>query len=239
KQLAHFLFGSEEKLVSINMAEFTEAHSVSKLIGSPPGYVGYNDIPIFSSTILENPSALLLLDEIEKAHPEVLKLFLEIFDDGKVRDTQGRVIYFSNVTIIMTSNAGCRAEGGIGFGKDTAEAVSDAVDLAQFFPVEFLNRIDEIIMFNPIEKDTARNILKNLLIKRAKKTFEKRGIQVDFDLLFVEYIVERGFSLKYGVRNLERMFEKEVLATAANYLFENPGNKTLLITAEGGKVKVV
>ncbi|MBN1525915.1 MAG: AAA family ATPase [Spirochaetales bacterium] len=238
KQLSQFLYGSEEKLINLNMAEFTEPHSVSKLIGSPPGYVGYDEVPIFSKEILENPSCLLLLDEVEKAHPEVLKLFLEIFDEGKAKDTKGREIFFSNVTIVMTSNAGCKAEAGIGFDME-GEGIKADVDLSSTFPVEFLNRIDEIICFNYIDKSTAKKILKNLIVKRAEKTFAKKGIEVEFDPLFIEFVLERGYSKKYGVRNLERMFEKEVMSAAASFIFENPENKKLLVSAEGGKVKVL
>jgi ATP-dependent Clp protease ATP-binding subunit ClpC len=235
RQLARFLFGSEEKCITLNMSEYSEAHSVSKLIGSPPGYVGHDDVPLFSRTILENPSSLLLLDEVEKAHPEVLKLFLEIFDEGKITDTKGRLIIFSNVTIVMTSNAGCASDAAIGFA-DANPATTP--DLTRFFPPEFVNRIDEIIFFKPIEKETARLILKNLLAKKAVKAFAKKGIEIEFDPLFLDFVLERGYSRKFGVRNLERMFEKEVLTVIADHLYNKPQDKKIFVSSAGGTVKI-
>ena len=235
KQLAQFLFGAQEKCLVLNMAEFSEPHAVAKLIGSPPGYVGHDDVPFFSRTILEHPSSLLLLDEIEKAHPEVLKLFLEIFEEGRITDTKGREIFFSNVTVIMTSNAGCLDEDGIGFN---ASGERRPPDLSSFFPAEFVNRIDDIIRFNPIDKDTARRILSELIVGRAIKTFAKKGIELALDPLFVEYVLERGFSRKYGVRNLERTFEKEVLAEVATHLFNHPYSKKIVVSREKGSTAV-
>ena len=230
QQLSLFLFGTEGKCLALNMAEFSEPHAVAKLIGSPPGYVGYEESPIFTRFISENPSSLLLLDEIEKAHPEVLKLFLEIFDEGKIVDTKGRVIYFSNVTIVMTSNAGFSQEQTIGFGgeKETFE-----VDLTRYFPQEFLNRIDDLIVFKPINLETARLIIEKILIGRAQRTFAKKGIELSFDPLFVDYILAHGYSRRYGVRNLERTFEKEVLAEVANILYQQPGSKKIFISRHG------
>jgi len=235
RQLARFLYGSEEKCLTINLAEYSEAHATAKLIGSPPGYVGHDDVPLLSRVILENPSSLLLLDEVEKAHPEVLKMFLQIFDEGRITDTRGRVIYFSNVTVIMTSNVGLKGEAGIGF---TADGEKPEVDLTRFFPPEFLNRIDEIIFFKPIAKETARLILTNLVIKRAVKTFARKGIRIEFDPVFVDAILERGFSPAYGVRNLERTFEKEVLSEVANHLYLKPQSKIIHVTREKGSIAV-
>ncbi len=235
KQLARFLFGAEEKCLVLNMAEYSEPHAVAKLIGAPPGYVGHDDVPLFSRTILEHPSSLLLLDEIEKAHPEVLKLFLEIFEEGKITDTKGREIHFSNVTVIMTSNVGRRAEANIGFS-DVEQ--SGSPDLQGFFPAEFVNRIDEVICFRPIDRDTARSILSDLIITRAKKAFAKKGIDLEIDPLFTEYILERGYSLTYGVRNLERTFEKEVLAEVANHLYLHPHAKKIIVCREKGSTAV-
>ncbi|MBN2544493.1 MAG: AAA family ATPase [Spirochaetes bacterium] len=236
KQLASFLFGSESKLLSLNMSEFSEPHSVSKLIGSPPGYVGHDDIPFFTAKITENPSSLLLLDEIEKAHNEVLKLFLQIFDEGKITDTKGRIVYFSNVTIIMTSNAvGGSETSVIGFASRAAKA---DVQLLDYFTPEFINRIDDVIIFNSIEKDTARDILTELIMKKTIKNFEKRGITLKFNSTFVDYILENGYSKKLGVRNLEKVFEKEVIASASDFIFKNPEAKTITISSENGKIEV-
>ncbi|MBN2353210.1 MAG: AAA family ATPase [Spirochaetales bacterium] len=235
RQLARFLYGAEDKCLTINLAEYSESHATAKLIGSPPGYVGHDDVPLLSRVILENPSSLLLLDEVEKAHPEVLKLFLQIFDEGRITDTKGRVIYFSNVTVVMTSNVGLRGEAGIGF---TAEGEKSKIDLARFFPQEFLNRIDEIIFFKPIAKETARLILTNLIIKRAVKAFARKGIRIEFDPVFIDAILERGYSAAYGVRNLERTFEKEVLSEVANHMYLNPQRKVIHVTREKGSIAV-
>jgi ATP-dependent Clp protease ATP-binding subunit ClpC len=236
KQISAFLFGTENKLLTLNMSEFTEPHSVSKLIGSPPGYIGYDTASFFASKITENPSCVLLLDEVEKAHPEVLKIFLQIFDDGKITDTKGQDIYFSNITIIMTSNViGINNEGGIGFSEKEQKPDSQ---LSQFFPVEFVNRIDDIIIFNYINKDVALDILNNIIIKKSNKIFEKRGIEVSFNSTFMDHILEIGYSKKFGVRNLERVFEKEVMTAISRYLFEFPETKKLNITSENGRIKV-
>ncbi|MBN1412997.1 MAG: AAA family ATPase [Spirochaetales bacterium] len=237
KQLAQFLFGSMKKLVTLNMSEYTEPHSVSKLIGSPPGYVGYNDIALFSSVISENPSCLMLLDEVEKAHPEVLKIFLQIFDEGKATDAHGREIFFSNVTIVMTSNAIGTGKATVGFEHDNEPVASD-VKLTDLFPVEFVNRIDEVIIFNSIDKATARRILTDLIMKNAMKAFEKKGLAVTFNSTFLDYIVEKGYSLRFGVRNLERTFEKEVLSTVSQHLYQDPNSKKFCITSEDGRIKV-
>lgn len=237
KQVALFLFGSEDKLITLNMSEFTEPHSVSKLIGSPPGYVGYDNIPFFSSKIAENPSCVLLLDEIEKAHPEVLKILLQIFDEGVIQDTKGRVIHFSNVTIILTSNAIGISNTTMGFSNGS-ETVKADLELTKFFPVEFVNRIDEVIIFNHIEKDTAKNILENLIIKKSIKIFEKKGMSVDFNSTFMDYILEIGYNKKFGVRNLERIFEKEIMTSVSKFLYQNPDTKKITISVENGRVSV-
>ena len=236
KMIACFLFGSEDKLINLNMSEFTESHSVSKLIGSPPGYVGHESVPFFSGKILENPSCVLLLDEIEKAHPEVLKLFLQVFDEGKITDTKGQTVYFSNVTIVMTSNAIGMSNTSMGFGGTSA--VKADLQLTEIFPVEFVNRIDEVIIFNNIEKDVAREILTNIILKKSIKIFNKRGIEVNFNSTFMDYILEIGYNKKFGVRNLERVFEKEVMTSVSRFLYEHPDVKTISITAENGRVQV-
>lgn len=235
KQLAQFLYGSERKLYILNMSEFTEPHSVSKLIGSPPGYVGYHDVAFFQATIVENPSSLLLLDEIEKAHPEVLKLFLQIFDEGKVTDSHGTDVYFSNVTIIMTSNALGSRGAPLGFGE--TEEKPD-VKLTDIFPPEFVNRIDEVIIFNHIDRDIARRILTQLIITDAKKVFEQKGISIEFNSTFVDHILQRGFSRRFGVRNLKRVFEKEIMVSIADHLYEHSDSEKISISVENGRVQV-
>ena len=235
KQLARFLFGSEKKLFTLNMSEYSEKHSISKLLGSPPGYVGYNEVSYFGSTVVENPSSLFLLDEIEKAHPEVIKLFLQIFDEGLITDSQGNDIYFSNTTIIMTSNVFGASGAPLGFGKEKAKPEAR---LTAVFPVEFVNRIDEVIVFNTIDKKTARNILDDLIVINAKQMFEKKGIYLEINSTFIDHILQIGYNQKYGVRNLERVFEKEVLASIAELLYKNPDAKKIAISVEDGRVQV-
>ncbi|HOJ64774.1 MAG TPA: tetratricopeptide repeat protein [Spirochaetota bacterium] len=236
KLIAEFLFGTQDKLITLNMAEFTEPHSVSKLIGAPPGYIGYDSPSFFSVKILENPSSVLLLDEIEKAHPEVLKIFLQIFDEGKITDTKGKTIFFSNVTIIMTSNAITSSSGNLGFGAN--EKIKTDIKLTEIFPPEFVNKIDEVIMFNPITREVARDILIKLIIEKSKKIFEKRGININFDSTFIDYILEIGYSPKFGVRNLERVFEKEVMTSVSKFIFQNTNVKNITVTADNGRINI-
>lgn len=237
KQISAFLYGSENKLITLNMSEYSEPHSVSRLIGSPPGYVGYSKAAIFSTEIMENPSSLLLLDEVEKAHPEVLKIFLQIFDEGKILDARGKTIHFSNITIIMTSNAIGIKNTKLGFNTIDSNEKPD-LNLTEIFPPEFVNRIDEVILFNYISRETAKHILSNLIIEKSKRIFEKRGIELDFNSTFIDYIIELGYSRNFGVRNLERTYEKEVLASISGYLFENPHTSKIYITAENGRVEI-
>jgi ATP-dependent Clp protease ATP-binding subunit ClpC len=235
KQIAIFLYGTEDKLITVNMSEFTEPHSISKLIGSPPGYVGYNEVSFFTSKIMDNPSCVILLDEIEKAHPEVLKLFLQIFEEGKINDAKGKMVSFSNATVIMTSNAIGINQDHLGFA---TKDIKSEIKLSEVFPAEFVNRIDEVIIFDFIEKDVAEDILKNLIMKKTINGFSKKGIKLSFDESFAEYILNIGYSRKFGVRNLERTYEKEVLANISNFLFKNPDSKKITITIENNKVVV-
>jgi ATP-dependent Clp protease ATP-binding subunit ClpB len=185
---------------------------------------------------LENPSCVLLLDEIEKAHPEVLKMLLQIFDEGKITDTKGSVIYFSNITIIMTSNVIGVTNTSMGFGEASKQRAD--MQLADIFPVEFVNRIDDVIIFNQIEKNVARDILNNLIIKKSIKIFEKRGIKIIFNSTFIDYILEIGYNKKFGVRNLERVFEKEVMTAVSKFLYTNLDIKVINVTAENGRINV-
>ncbi len=235
KEIAVFLYGSEDKMINLNMSEFTEPHSISKLIGSPPGYIGYNDVSFLTSRVMDNPSCVLLLDEIEKAHPEVLKLFLQIFDEGKINDAKGKMISFSNATIIMTSNAIGVSGDQMGFA---TKDLKSEIRLADIFPPEFVNRIDEVVIFNFIEKDVARNILTDLIMNKTVATFGKKGIKLEFDEAFVEHILNIGYSRKFGVRNLERSYEKEVLSNISNYLYQNPDVKNIMLAIHDGSVKV-
>lgn len=208
RQIAQYLFGSEERCVTLNMSEYTEPHSVSKLIGSPPGYVGHENVSLLNQLIQASPACVLLLDEVEKANIEVLKLFLRIFEEGVINDTSGRTIYFSNVTIIMTSNITIKT-GTIGF--DEKSAVDGNNRLKEYFPVEFINRIDQIIPFETVGRDTAVQIVRELLAENARQMFLQQGLDIDFDDKVIDYIADLGYDKQKGVRNLERFFEKTVM----------------------------
>lgn len=208
RQIAQYLYGSEERCVTLNMSEYTEPHSVSKLIGSPPGYVGHENVSQLNQIMQASPACVLLLDEIEKANIEVLKLFLRIFEEGVINDTSGRTIYFSNATIIMTSNITLQT-GTIGF--DGKSAVGMNSRLKEYFPIEFINRIDQIIPFETVGRDTAVQIVRELLVENAGQMFLQQGLDVDFDDKVIDYIADLGYDKQKGVRNLERFFEKTVM----------------------------
>jgi ATP-dependent Clp protease ATP-binding subunit ClpA len=190
------------------MSEYTEPHSVSKLIGSPPGYVGHENVSLLNQLMQASPACVLLLDEIEKANIEVLKLFLRIFEEGVINDTSGRTVYFSNATIIMTSNITLQ-NATIGFDEKTDIGINNR--LKEYFPMEFINRIDQIIPFKTIGRDTAAQIVRKLLVENARKMFLEQGIDVSFDDKVIDYIADLGYDKQKGVRNLERFFEKTIM----------------------------
>lgn len=208
RQIAEYLYGSEERCVTINMSEYTEPHSVSKLIGSPPGYVGHENVSLLNQIMQASPACVLLLDEVEKANIEVLKLFLRIFEEGVINDTSGKTIYFSNATIIMTSNITMQS-GTIGFDEKSNTGVNNR--LKDYFPIEFINRIDQIIPFETIGRDTAAQIVRELLAENAHKMFAEQGMNISFDNKVIDYIADLGYDKQKGVRNLERFFEKTVM----------------------------
>lgn len=208
RQIAQYLYGSEERCVTINMSEYTEPHSVSKLIGSPPGYVGHENVSLLNQLMQASPACVLLLDEIEKANIEVLKLFLRIFEEGVINDTSGKTVYFSNATIIMTSNITLQ-NSTIGFDEKADIGINNR--LKEYFPMEFINRIDQIIPFKTIGRDTAAQIVRELLVENARKMFLEQGIDVSFDDKVIDYIADLGYDKQKGVRNLERFFEKTIM----------------------------
>jgi ATP-dependent Clp protease ATP-binding subunit ClpC len=238
KCLAEYLHNDPKKLISFDMSEFSEPHSVSKITGAPPGYAGYDDIPALSLAIEEHPNSILLLDEIEKAHPQVIKLFLQVFDEGKLTDSRGRKIYFSEVTIIMTSNALIRYKKSLGFGSAEDNISTDDLvnQLSKSFPKEFLNRIDEIIVFNPLSRNDIKNILKKSLIPDTQKRFlEREKINLKFDNSIVEHIINEGYSEELGARNLHRTFDKIILVPLVKFIYENNDKKNEIIVSYDGK----
>ena len=210
KTLAEVMFGNEESLIRIDMSEYMEKHAVSKLIGSPPGYVGYDDAGQLTEKVRRKPYSVILLDEIEKAHPEVFNIFLQILDDGRIADSHGKIVNFENTIIIMTTNAGTEFKSnGLGFGADYTAQMSDNVEksLKQFFKPEFLNRIDDIITFKPLTKEELRLII-DLLLKDITEKMTEKGASFVVTDAAMDIILETGYDVKYGARPLKRAIQK-------------------------------
>ena len=212
KQLTIELFGTEEALVRLDMSEYMEKHTVSKMIGSPPGYIGYEEAGQLTERVRRRPYSVILFDEIEKAHPDVFNMLLQILDDGRLTDSQGRTVNFENTVIIMTSNAGnsIRANG-IGFtadGKRNAEEhAKDA--LKAIFRPEFLNRVDEIIVFNSLSKDSLKKIAKIMMQDICAECRDK-GIELEVSDAVYNYLAENGYNEKYGARPLRHLIQKKI-----------------------------
>ena len=243
KALAEAVFGTEESIIRVDMSEYMEKHSVSKMIGSPPGYVGHEDGGQLSEKVRRNPFSVILFDEIEKAHPDVFNILLQVLDDGRITDSQGRYVDFKNTIIIMTSNAGASAiiePKKLGFGstedeKQDHERMKNSVmeEVRRIFKPEFLNRIDETIVFRTLNKDDMKKIvtiLANDLQKRAKE-------QLDIDIVFrdsaKELIVEKAYDRKYGARPLKRKIQDEVEDLLSEEIIEGKikaGDKVIIST---------
>nr|WP_297175473.1 ATP-dependent Clp protease ATP-binding subunit [uncultured Agathobaculum sp.] len=219
KQLALDLFDSPDALVRLDMSEYMEKHTVSRLIGSPPGYVGYDEAGQLTEKIRRRPYSVVLFDEIEKAHPDVLNALLQILDDGRLTDAQGRVVSFENTVIVMTSNAGSATGGApAGFGRTVTEQSKERAmkALEDIMRPEFLNRIDEIIAFNQLTEADFRRI-SSIMLGELQATLTDKGIRLSWDDSLLDWLTEKSFSRKYGARNLRRLIEKEIenpLATA-------------------------
>ena len=210
KTISEVMFDNEDALIRFDMSEYMEKHSVSKLIGSPPGYVGYDDAGQLTERVRRKPYSVILLDEIEKAHPEVFNLFLQILDDGRVADSHGKIVNFENTIIIMTTNAGSEFKNaGLGFGASDEVTLSDNVDksLKQYFRPEFLNRIDEIVTFNPLTKIELKEIC-DLLLKDIVVKMEEKNATIVITDAAKEVILKKGFDAKYGARPLKRAIQK-------------------------------
>ena len=206
KTIAEVMFNNEEALVRIDMSEYMEKHAVSKLIGSPPGYVGYDDAGQLTEKIRRKPYSVILLDEIEKAHPDVFNLFLQILDDGRIADSHGKIINFENTIIVMTTNSGSEfSVNKTGFARDTEITMKDNVDksLKQFFRPEFLNRIDEIVVFKPLGKSELRQII-DLLLKDITSKIDEKNARLIVTDKAKDLILESGYDVKFGARPLKR-----------------------------------
>ena len=241
KQLALDLFDSPDALVRLDMSEYMEKHTVSRLIGSPPGYVGYDEAGQLTEKIRRRPYSVVLFDEIEKAHPDVLNSLLQILDDGRLTDAQGRVVSFENTVIVMTSNAGSQSSGTpAGFGRTVSQMSKERVmkALEEIMRPEFLNRIDEIIAFNQLTEENFRQIAE-IMLSELRGTLADKDIRLTWDDSLLAYLTEKSYSVKYGARNLRRLIEKEIENPLANAIVT--GDKPLMgahLSAEDGKVKL-
>ncbi|MFZ5916220.1 MAG: ATP-dependent Clp protease ATP-binding subunit [Chloroflexota bacterium] len=228
KALTDFLFGDEERLIRLDMSEFSEEFTISRLIGAPPGYVGYDQGGQLTEAVHRHPFCVLLLDEIEKAHPVILNLFLQVFDDGRLTDAQGRTVYFSDCTVIMTSNLGGELwfRRPLGFQQEAQRQVvaeeSVLAEVRKRLPAEFVSRIDEIVLFYPIDSDTARQIAHLKLDQIVRRRFADDGLLVSFHPSVIDFVVQRGFDPQLGARRLERVIQKEILEPLAAETFR-PG----------------
>ncbi|MDO0937808.1 ATP-dependent Clp protease ATP-binding subunit [Streptomyces sp. DG2A-72] len=219
RALAEALFASEERMVRLDMSEYQERHTVSRLIGAPPGYVGHEEAGQLTEVVRRHPYSLLLLDEVEKAHPDVFNILLQVLDDGRLTDAQGRTVDFTNTVIVMTSNLGSEAitrrGAGIGFGAGGTEADEEARreqilrPLREHFRPEFLNRIDEIVVFRQLTGDQLRQIT-TLLLERTRRLLHAQGVTVDFTDTAVDWLAKRGYQPEYGARPLRRTIQREV-----------------------------
>ena len=212
KQLTDQLFDTPDALIRLDMSEYMEKHSASKLIGAPPGYVGYDEAGQLTEKIRRNPYSVVLFDEIEKAHPDVLNVLLQILDDGVATDSQGRKVSFQSSIIIMTSNAGSdRSEGSMGFGKTASQQGRDKAlkALSEIMRPEFINRIDEVIAFNQLSEDNFKEIAK-IMLGELTASLKDNGVAFTYDTDVLDYLVKKSYSIRYGARNLRRTIQKDI-----------------------------
>ena len=242
KQLASDLFNTPDSLIRLDMSEFMEKHSVSRIVGSPPGYVGYDEAGQLTEKIRRKPYAVILFDEIEKAHPDVLNILLQILDDGEITDSHGRKVNFENTVIVMTSNAGSSArEGMVGFDRtagqqDRAKAMKG---LEQFLRPEFINRVDEVICFNRLSEENFRSIAR-IMLGELEASLKDKGVTLTCDDALAAYLTHKSYSEVYGARNLRRTIQKELEDPMAALMidsYEHPVSQ-IRATAEDGKVKL-
>ena len=228
KQMADDLFNAPESLIRLDMSEFMEKHSVSRIVGSPPGYVGYDEAGQLTEKIRRKPYSVVLFDEIEKAHPDVLNVLLQILDDGQITDAHGRKVNFENTVIVMTSNAGSdtKSAGAVGFGGSADDQGRERImkALQDFLRPEFLNRVDEIVCFNHLTKENFAGIAR-IMLDELKASLGDKGYTLRYDETLVDYLVEKSYSLTYGARNLRRLIQKELedpMAARIIDAFEHP-----------------
>lgn len=242
KRLAADLFNSPESLIRLDMSEFMEKHAVSRLIGSPPGYIGYDEAGQLTEKVRRKPYSVILFDEIEKAHPDVLNILLQILDDGRITDAQGRTVNFENTIIIMTTNAGSdKKDGSVGFGRTVNEQSKDKAmkALKAFLRPEFINRVDEIVYFNKLsEEDFVR--IADIMMRELRDSMADKNMKLIYDDRLLEYLAKKSYSLTYGARNLRRLIQKEVEDAITEIIISNYATpvKTVTVTAGEDKVEI-
>ena len=242
KRLAADLFDSPESLIRLDMSEFMEKFSVSRIIGSPPGYVGYDEAGQLTEKIRRKPYSVVLFDEIEKAHPDVMNILLQILDDGRITDAQGRTVNFENTIIIMTTNAGSNSKSGsVGFGGSLSDMSRERTmkALNEFLRPEFINRVDEVICFNQLTEANFRAIAA-LMLGELRENMERKNIALTWDDSLVDHLVREGYSVTYGARNLRRLIQKQVEDQIAEGIIARRGESSsqIMLSAENGKVEV-
>ena len=240
KQLAIELFGSADSMIRFDMSEYMEKHSVAKLVGAPPGYVGYDEAGQLTEKVRRNPYSLILLDEVEKAHPDVMHMFLQVLDDGRLTDGQGRTVSFKDAIIIMTSNAGTgKAEASVGFGAAREGRTNSVLgELGNFFSPEFMNRFDGIIEFKTLSKDNLLQIVE-LMLADVNKRLSSNNIHLDVTDKVKEKLVDLGYNPKMGARPLRRTIQDYIEDAITDYYLENPSEKDLkAVMTSKGKIQI-
>jgi ATP-dependent Clp protease ATP-binding subunit ClpB len=239
KALAEFMFNDEKALIKIDMSEYMEKHSISKMIGSPAGYVGYEESGMLTEAVRHRPYAVILFDEVEKAHPEVFNILLQVLDEGKLTDNKGRVANFKNTIIIMTSNIGSnhiQKMESLGFNVSEVGNEYDSVkekvmsSLKEFFKPEFLNRLDDVIIFDILTKENIKKIV-NLQIEIVRKRLEEKNIALNISEEAIEYVAEKSYDPHFGARPIRRYIQTHILNKVANMMIDR-------VFSNGGKVEV-
>ena len=243
KQLAADLFSSPESLIRLDMSEFMEKHSVSRIIGSPPGYVGYDDAGQLTEKIRRKPYTVVLFDEIEKAHPDVLNVLLQILDDGHISDAHGKVVNFENTVIVMTSNAGSDVKGGsLGFDRSGSQLGKEKAmkGLESFLRPEFINRVDEIVYFNQLTEDNFKAIAR-IMLSELEGVMKEKNIAFSYDESVLDYLVKKSYSSAYGARNLRRQIQKDLEDPIAAKLIQRYADPitTVSLSADGEQLNIV
>jgi ATP-dependent Clp protease ATP-binding subunit ClpA len=242
KVLSAELFDAADPLIRLDMSEFMEKHSVSRIIGSPPGYVGYDEAGQLTEKVRRRPYSVVLFDEIEKAHPDVMNILLQILDEGKITDAQGRNVNFENTVIVMTSNAGSNLKtNAVGFNRQEGEASREKAKKAlnDFLRPEFIGRVDEVVVFRQLDKKDFERIAA-LLLDELKESLTEKDIVLGYEQAALEAVAEKAFGNKSGARDLRRVIRKEVEDVLCSALIDDPDRplKAVNVGAEEGKIKL-